>query len=365
MSSWSFLGALGALGLQVGLVLASLVLLGRLQRWFGVRGFGWFSVQPAEGARIARLLARVLSGSLPLLVGYALLAASLTVTGKPEFTTEVKVLPGPARDAGMRDGDRVLAVGGESVQDWNQLRARIGAQTGPVRVDVDRAGARLELSVTPVDRKIGVTAGHSKRPIGFGAALIEVLPFPIELFEGYVRLLFVAEQSELRGPVGIVREASTFTDWGFLLWRLGFEALELWPYLLGMHAFDVATRWLFKQSHPGATSSQGYQQARLYQAHLLALLGFAATILFALVAAFSGAVAVASGLLPLALPATYASYPLIWVTGLHFWSRSRTTWMLVVSTCAAPFISIHLRGRLAESLRRQGFKVSFGRAVPA
>ena len=94
MQGWSSLGALAAVVLQVGLVLGSLALLRLLQRWLGVRGFRWCSGRPAEGALFRRVLARGLSVAPAPLLGYALLAGSLVITGKPELTTEVKVLPG-------------------------------------------------------------------------------------------------------------------------------------------------------------------------------------------------------------------------------------------------------------------------------
>jgi len=60
------------------------------------------------------------------------------------------VAGGPAERAGMHPGDRVVAIGGESVDTWEQMVERIRPAAGhPLAFEVDRAGARLTMDVTP------------------------------------------------------------------------------------------------------------------------------------------------------------------------------------------------------------------------
>jgi regulator of sigma E protease len=73
-----------------------------------------------------------------------------------------KVLPGGVADlAGLREGDRILAIDAEPVADWDQVVAAVRAAAGrPIRLDADRAGSSVSLTVTPAQaedrgRKVG------------------------------------------------------------------------------------------------------------------------------------------------------------------------------------------------------------------
>jgi regulator of sigma E protease len=64
--------------------------------------------------------------------------------------------PGPAEQAGMKVGDRLVAVGGEPVRSWDELVKHISDNPGkPVRISVDRAGTHLQFDLTPAAVKQG------------------------------------------------------------------------------------------------------------------------------------------------------------------------------------------------------------------
>ena len=60
-------------------------------------------------------------------------------------------LPGsPAEQAGLRAGDRILAVEGQAIAIWAEFVERVSASRGrELRLDVERAGTRFQLWVTP------------------------------------------------------------------------------------------------------------------------------------------------------------------------------------------------------------------------
>jgi len=62
-----------------------------------------------------------------------------------------ELTPGePAEQAGLKLGDRVLAVDGKPVEDWRDWVETVRARPGePMRVDLDRGGERTEVTVTP------------------------------------------------------------------------------------------------------------------------------------------------------------------------------------------------------------------------
>jgi regulator of sigma E protease len=66
------------------------------------------------------------------------------------------VEPGsPAADAGIRSGDRIVAIAGQAVGDWQEMVAVIETYPGePVAVTVERDGSTVDLTVTPEAREI-------------------------------------------------------------------------------------------------------------------------------------------------------------------------------------------------------------------
>ncbi len=63
---------------------------------------------------------------------------------------------GRAAEAGLRDGDRVLAVNGQPVRQWNQFSRAIQASPETtVTLLVDRAGSSIEIAVSPRSETIG------------------------------------------------------------------------------------------------------------------------------------------------------------------------------------------------------------------
>ena len=80
----------------------------------------------------------------------------------------LRVLDGPAKRAGIEDGDRIVAVDEKPVADWTAMRdaVREGAEH---TLTVERNGQRITRVVTPNDeRRIGVerqASSIAKRPL--------------------------------------------------------------------------------------------------------------------------------------------------------------------------------------------------------
>jgi len=74
-----------------------------------------------------------------------------SVTAFDNGTCQPGALPSPARAAGIRDGDKIIAIGGQRVRNWTQLGAAIRAQPEgkPVAITVLRGGQQLVLHATP------------------------------------------------------------------------------------------------------------------------------------------------------------------------------------------------------------------------
>lgn len=184
-----------------------------------------------------------------------------------DVSMKVNVSPdGPAHAADMRDGDKVVAVNGEAIKDWEQLKKAIGAHPGdPITVAVERAGAPVEVHVTPLPKgdkyegKIFIGPDAKVVPVTTSQAFVLSLTEPpkvvYDLVRGLARTIAGKEKPELSGPVGIVKQtsaavrsgiANTFKFLGMLSAYLGGFNLLPFPALDGGRllflGFEAASR---------------------------------------------------------------------------------------------------------------------------
>ncbi len=158
---------------------------------------------------------------------------------------EVKAA-GPAAQAGLKTGDRVLSVDGAAIVDAQTLRERIRAglnagQGVPQRWRVERAGSNLEVQVTPRAARDGdATVGRIDAFVGQPPAMVTVQHGFFEgLQQGAVRtweisnltvrmlgrmLIGEASLKNLSGPITIADYAGQSVQQG-LAYYLGFLAL--------------------------------------------------------------------------------------------------------------------------------------------
>ena len=135
-------------------------------------------------------------------------------------TTSSGDVEGPAEEAGIEAGDRIVSWDGTATPSWQDLRDAIGASDGSaVPVVVERAGSEVDLTVTPVrnaqgEWAAGIVAGVEYVRTGPGA----VLSTTWQMFTGtasvVVRLpqavwdvgrsLFTSQERDPNGVVSVV-----------------------------------------------------------------------------------------------------------------------------------------------------------------
>jgi regulator of sigma E protease len=146
--------------------------------------------------------------------------ASLILGGREVLTTKVTVSPtGAAAAAQMKDGDKIVAIAGEPVKDWEHTRSLISAHPNEViDIAVEREGKPMHLDVKPTPTgdngsgRIGVAARADMLPVGVKEATVLSVKLPAQVVVGVVaglgRLITGKEKPEFSGPVGIVRETA-------------------------------------------------------------------------------------------------------------------------------------------------------------
>ncbi|WP_314244462.1 M50 family metallopeptidase [Streptomyces kutzneri] len=68
----------------------------------------------------------------------------------------------PARAAGLKAGDKIVAFNGRPVGDWSALQKDIRATVGPATITVERAGQRVDLKANLIENKVAKTDGSGR-----------------------------------------------------------------------------------------------------------------------------------------------------------------------------------------------------------
>jgi membrane-associated protease RseP (regulator of RpoE activity) len=227
----------------------------------------------------------VLAGvTVNIIIAVLLFAVVLVGHGRAEPNTTVNLVTrdSAAHVAGLQSGDRVVAIDGVRIDDWDELKAAIEARGAQDTViAVERDGQLVELEATPESRRgqgfLGVSPGTSYTSVGVLGAVPEALDSVKDVTVGTVEALgrlfspsgvsdysrnFTADapkagsSADLERPrsiIGIVDQGSDIVGgngWA-LLWLLGgislilalFNLIPLPPFD-GGHAAVVVYEWV-------------------------------------------------------------------------------------------------------------------------
>ena len=170
------------------------------------------------------------------------LLVTLAATGLPQPLQPEPVVAGlerglPAQKAGLRTGDRIVAVEGRTIHSFDQLHALISGSKGrPVDVRVRRGGRVVDLGpITPVRQGGRYIVGFipdalaTTRSVAVWHAPGEALSQMWSMISGSVSGIRSQGTSSLSSPVGIVRVSASAADTGapYYLWLLAYISLSL------------------------------------------------------------------------------------------------------------------------------------------
>lgn len=170
-----------------------------------------------------RRIAVIAAGPLANVLVAFILFFAVFLTGAPtgQPTTSVDaVQPGtPAAAAGLRPGDRVVAVNGHPASTFDDVAKRIRASHGkPITVTVERDGRRVTLgpraTIRSGDRYVwGFAPGFRSLSYGPAEAAKHAARDCWRVFSGTVSaitgLVNKQDRAQVAGPVGIVRTSET------------------------------------------------------------------------------------------------------------------------------------------------------------
>ncbi len=256
-------GALGLVLAALALIAASFAGRYAAARLLGVRDIGIFGPSRPRGGASVPALRRVGAHAGAPLGGYvvpvALFLLAFVVGGDRVASTVIEVLPGtPAEQAGLQDGDRIVQIEANPIDDWETLRQTISRRPNlPTRIQLQRGGQTQTVEVTPnAEGKVGLRPVIERRPMplgsGLGRAALEPLRVVHMMLASVVRIFTGTERTELAGPVAISREVGkaqerSATDAFYLV---GLLAAYVWPVFVLLEVLLAAAMWRDRRHKP-------------------------------------------------------------------------------------------------------------------
>ena len=212
-------------------------------------------------ARMFVILAgSVMNFLLPIVLFFGIFFFAGVGTPSTEPVLGSVIADKPAAEAGLREGDRVLAIDGTPVSSWQELTTglRAGGEGEALTLTIERGGEQLEKQVTPEYDKT------SQRPmIGVMSSMTVTHPGLIEsaklsvtqtgkilyamCYELY-KIILKLSGADLAGPIGVAQMAGQVAEMGFvpllnftafLSLNLGIVNLLPIPALDGGHFFGL------------------------------------------------------------------------------------------------------------------------------
>jgi regulator of sigma E protease len=158
-----------------------------------------------------------------------------TVGGKPSQTIASVAADSPAQEAGLRVGDRVVAVGGDRVSGEQLGEHILGSEGRPLELTLVRNGEEVTVTVTPLLNdgvyRIGIVReGVGLPPVDAVGRAFEVTGLVTkEIGLSLGRLVTGEGREDVSSPIGITRVSSDAIQEGAenFLWVLGLISLSV------------------------------------------------------------------------------------------------------------------------------------------
>jgi regulator of sigma E protease len=197
---------------------------------------------------------------------------------------------GAAAVAQVQVGDEVREIDGKQLADWEAMRTEIQAHKGvEMEMTVFRNGQPVKLRVTPSkdEGRIGIMPHEIRKPVSIAVAAkvaaIQPAESAIDIVKGFGRLVTGREKPELRGPVGIVNEASGHLSKSVEEGVLFFSALSIYLCvfnLLPFPALDGGRLAFLLYEFVARRRPNAVVEARVHMVGLLALLALFVPLFF-------------------------------------------------------------------------------------
>lgn len=186
-----------------------------------------FKSKPIPARMLVILAGALMNFILPVLLfsGIFMVEGRQQMVNEPVLGTVVEKMA--AADAGLRAGDRILAINGKPVQTWMEVVATLrenGAK--PVELTAESGGATKTLTLTPVYDKeagrplVGISPKFEKHSLGFFGSISEGVSYTkniiLAMVNGLYKIISGQAPAEVSGPIGVAQMAGQVAEQGLL-----------------------------------------------------------------------------------------------------------------------------------------------------
>ncbi|HHX95771.1 MAG TPA: RIP metalloprotease RseP [Clostridia bacterium] len=175
------------------------------------------------GKRLAVISAGSVMNIILALVAFIILFNILGVPSQENIVGEVTE-QSPAAQAGILPGDRIVAIDGTPVKNWNEVVSVIHPNSGkPLSLTLERNDSRFSVTVTPeydAENGVGLIGiRQGKERTGFIQAIVlgvkNTVALTVSILVGLVKMITGRIPADVAGPVGIVSILGDVARLGF------------------------------------------------------------------------------------------------------------------------------------------------------
>ncbi len=133
----------------------------------------------------------------------------------------------PAAVAGVMPGDKIMAINGKELVQWNDLIANLRTNGEKAAVfTVDRAGSVRDYTIKPIFNKeaqrfmVGISPEFTKKPLGLSDAAKTAVIYEgriiTAMINGLVKIFTGKMSADVSGPIGVAQMAGDVASQGVL-----------------------------------------------------------------------------------------------------------------------------------------------------
>lgn len=146
-----------------------------------------------------------------IFVGYYALVPSQPTNTLGQVPEQCEAVTCPAYAAGLRPGDKVIAVGGAPVSGWNDLLIQVGNSAGkPLPFLIEREGKQQTVTINPIQVqggawKVGIGPAYERIPPGqaFSVGVKTTYYVSAQILHELGKVVTLQSRPEFQGFIGI------------------------------------------------------------------------------------------------------------------------------------------------------------------
>ena len=162
---------------------------------------------------------------LAIVIYFCIFAFHGTTVPSHEPVIGDTVAGNPAAEAGIQQGDRIITINGQSIQEWKDISQSLqGHSNHVVSVTLDRKGEIISTTVIPResgDRAvIGINPVMDVKQYGIGESAVYAVTHTgstiMEMLQGLWNIVTGHSKGDIAGPIGVAQMAGQVAQHGFI-----------------------------------------------------------------------------------------------------------------------------------------------------